>query len=194
MRTHEEITVKRDVDAIQIPFGDKIVIPAGSTVTLTQSLGGSYTVSTDFGYLARVDGKDADALGKEPLPTALEQSPTDATAEVEVGAATTPEELEKQVWDQLRTVFDPEIPANVVDLGLVYGVTVQPLAEGGHSVSVIMTLTAPGCGMGDILKADAENRVYDLPGVKEAIVDMVTEPPWDPSLMSEAARLELGIF
>lgn len=187
MRSYEEVTVSREIEAIQIPFGDKIVIPAGSQVTITQSLGGTFTVSTDYGYLARVDGKDADALGKEPPVTANEQSPTVESVE------TTPQELEQKVWEELKQVYDPEIPANVVDLGLVYGVNVEP-SDGAHKVHVTMTLTAPGCGMGDILKADAEGRVRELPGVKEATVEMVTEPPWNPSLMSEAARLELGIF
>jgi probable FeS assembly SUF system protein SufT len=186
MRTHEEVTVKRDVDAVQIPFGDKIVIPAGSEVTITQSLGGTFTVSTDFGYLARIDGKDADALGKEPPTAAAEGS--------QPVAETTPGEIEEKVWDELKTVYDPEIPANVVDLGLVYGVDVTDHPEGGHKVHVTMTLTAPGCGMGDILKADAESRVSGVPGVKEADVEMVTEPPWSQEMMSESARLELGIF
>lgn len=185
MRTHEEVIVTRDIEAIQVPFGDKIVIPAGAEVTITQSLGGTFTVSTDYGYLARVDGKDADALGKEPPSTAQEQSP-----DVEAS----PQEIQDKVWEELRSVYDPEIPANVVDLGLVYGVDVTPRDEGGHKVHVTMTLTAPGCGMGDILKADAESRVSMVAGVKEAEVEMVTEPPWNQEMMSEAARLELGIF
>lgn len=186
MRTHEEVTLTRDVEAVQIPFGDKITVTAGSVVTITQALGGTYTVSTDYGYLARIDGKDADALGKEAPATANEQSPTETSA--------TPKEMEDRIWDELRTVFDPEIPANVVDLGLVYGVQVATAEEGGYTAHVTMTLTAPGCGMGDVLKADAESRVRALSGIRSAEVEMVTEPPWSTEMMTEAARLELGIF
>lgn len=186
MRMYEEVTLTRDVEAIQIPFGDKITLHGGALVTITQALGGTFTVSTDYGYLARVDGKDADALGKEAPKTAQEQSPT-----VDL---LSPKEMEEKIWDELRTVFDPEIPSNVVDLGLVYGVEVAPHDDGGYKVHVTMTLTAPGCGMGDILKADAEYRVRALAGIKEAEVEMVTEPPWSQEMMSEAARLELGIF
>ncbi|NDD29599.1 MAG: putative Fe-S cluster assembly protein SufT [Proteobacteria bacterium] len=186
MRTHEEVRVSRDVEAVQIPFGDKIVIPAGSEVTITQALGGTFTVSTDFGYLARVDGKDADALGKE--------APAAAQSSVDADTTASPKEIEEKIWDELRTVYDPEIPANVVDLGLVYGVDVSDHADGGYKIHVTMTLTAPGCGMGDVLKADAEQRVQAVQGVREAEVEMVTEPPWNQDMMSEAARLELGIF
>ncbi len=186
MRGFEEVTVTRDVPAVQIPFGDRIVIASGSQVTITQALGGTYTVSTDYGYLARIDGSDADALGKEPMESTPEQVPAQAQ--------TTAEELEARVWEELRTVFDPEIPASVVDLGLVYGVKCEHAPSGRWKVEVTMTLTAPGCGMGDILKADAESRVMALPGVEDSVVEMVTEPPWNPSMMTEAARLELGIF
>lgn len=186
MRTHEEVTLTREVEAIQIPFGDKITLHAGAVVTITQALGGTFTVSTDYGYLARIDGKDADALGKEAPTAAPEQIPT---AEL-----VSPKEMEEKIWDELRTVFDPEIPSNVVDLGLVYGVEVTLHPEGGYKAHVTMTLTAPGCGMGDILKADAEYRVRALSGIREAEVEMVTEPPWNQEMMSEAARLELGIF
>jgi probable FeS assembly SUF system protein SufT len=184
MTHREEIIVSRDVEAVVIPAGDRILIPEGVPVTLTQSLGGSYTVITPQGYMARVAGKDADALGK-PV---VEESPEPAAAP---GAPVTADALQEQIWDQLRQVYDPEIPINIVDLGLVYTCEVLPV-EGGYRVSLGMTMTAPGCGMGDVLKADAEERIRSLAGVKDVQAEIVWDPPWDQSRMSEAARLELG--
>jgi len=186
MAANETLTLQRECEAIEIPYGNKIVLPAGIQVTLMQSLGGTYTVRTEQGYLARIAGHDADALGLQPAAS--------PPATTEPAAAVDAEDLERQVWDQLRTVYDPEIPVNVVDLGLVYECAVTPLPEGGNRVGVKMTLTAPGCGMGDVLKADAEYKIRNLQGVKEAHVEMVVEPPWNPSMMSEAARLQLGYF
>jgi probable FeS assembly SUF system protein SufT len=188
MSRFEEVVLTRDVDAIQIPVGDKITLPGGTSVIITQTLGGTYTVQTNIGYLARIDGKDADALGKQVT------QPDTAGAEKKVVADIPADELEKTVWDELRTVFDPEIPVNVVDLGLVYGVKIGPHMDGGSKVDVTMTLTAPGCGMGDVLKMDAEYKLKHLAGVREAVVEMVVEPPWNQSMMSEAARLELGMW
>jgi len=183
MNTKELITLRRDCDAILIPSGEKIKLTAGTVVRITQSLGGSYTVTTDHGYMARIADSDADALGLE-----VKATQTDAPL-----PATGPE-LEKLVWEQMRSVYDPEIPVNVVDLGLVYSCEIKPLPEGGNKAEVTMTLTAPGCGMGDVLKADAERKIADVPGIKAVDVQMVVDPPWNPSMMSDAAKLELGML
>jgi probable FeS assembly SUF system protein SufT len=177
----EARTLARDVEVAAIPYGDRIPLTAGTTVYLTQSLGGSFTAVTDMGYLVRIEGRDADAIG-EAVP-----------------AAPTPEELaekplEELAWDQLKTCYDPEIPVNIVDLGLVYECNVTPLERGGHRVSVKFTLTAPGCGMGDFLKRDIETKIAELPGVSEAEVEVVLEPVWDQSRMSDVARLQLGLM
>jgi probable FeS assembly SUF system protein SufT len=184
MKSHESITLTRDCEAIQIPSGSKMVLPAGTLVMITQSLGDTYTVTTDHGYMVRIAGKDADAMG-------LERSAAPAAAP-EVPQK--PEDLEKLVWDQLRTCYDPEIPVNIVDLGLVYECSVTSLEGGGHRAEVKLTLTAPGCGMGGVLAADAQAKIEALPGVREAVVEVVFEPPWNPGMMSEAARLELGMM
>ena len=185
MKPHESITLSRDCEAIQIPSGAKMVLPAGTMVMITQSLGDTYTVTTDHGYMVRISGKDADAMGFERAATA----PV-GTAEAPRGAA----DLEKLVWDQLRTCYDPEIPVNIVDLGLVYECKVTEIAEGWHRADVKLTLTAPGCGMGGVLAADAQDKIAGLAGIREANVEVVFEPPWNPSMMSEAARLELGMM
>lgn len=182
MRGNDTIVLKRDCEAIQIPNGTPIPLKAGSEVTLTQALGGSYTVMTDYGILARIDGKDADALGKES-----EAAPAAPAADNE-------ETLEQLVWDQLRTCFDPEIPVNIADLGLIYSCLILPRPEGDQRVEVKMTLTAPGCGMGDFLKQDVEAKIAKLPGVKEVDVEVVFDPPWNQTMMSEAAKLELGML
>jgi probable FeS assembly SUF system protein SufT len=173
--------LSRDIEAAAIPYGERIPLTAGSIVYLTQSLGGSYTAVTDMGYMVRIEGRDADAIGEQA------QAP---------GA---PEELsgkplQEQVWDQLKTCYDPEIPVNIVDLGLVYACDVATRPEGGNKVAVKFTLTAPGCGMGDYLRRDIESKVKALPGVEEADVEVVLEPAWDQSRMSEAARLQLGLM
>jgi len=186
MKPHESITLSRECEAIQIPSGAKMVLPKGTMVMITQSLGDTYTVTTDHGYMVRISGKDADAMG-------LEQR----TAAAPVADTTLPQDkegLEKLVWDQLRTCFDPEIPVNIVDLGLVYECAVTALEGGGHRADVKLTLTAPGCGMGGVLAADAQGKIEGVPGVREAVVEVVFEPPWNPSMMSEAARLELGMM
>jgi probable FeS assembly SUF system protein SufT len=177
----EARTLSRDVDAAAIPYGDKIPLVAGTTVFITQALGGSYTVMTDRGYMVRIEGKDADAIGEQP---------TAAPAAAEVAGRP----LQELAWDQLKTCYDPEIPVNIVDLGLVYKCETAPLAEGGEKVTVHFTLTAPGCGMGDYLKQDVERKIEGLPGVKETDVQVVFEPAWEQSMMSEAARLQLGLM
>lgn len=184
MKTNEPIILSRDCEAIQIPSGEKVMLPAGSRVTVTQSLGGSYTVTTDQGYLVRIANKDADAIGEEAEASQAER----------LTAAAGPADLEKLVWDQLKTCFDPEIPVNIVDLGLVYHCQVTPLPDGGNKVDVKFTLTAPGCGMGQVLKADMESKILSLSGVKDVDVEVVFDPPWDPSKMSDAAKLQLGFM
>jgi probable FeS assembly SUF system protein SufT len=177
-RSDGAIVLKRDCPATQIPSGAKVVLPAGTGVTITQSLGGQFTVMTDEGGLYRI--ADAEALG-ESATQAAEQAPViEGPFEVE------------RVWEQLRTVFDPEIPVNLVDLGLIYRCEAAPLPEGGHRVEIAMSMTAPGCGMGDVLKEDVRRKVQSVPGVREVQVEVVWDPPWDASRMSDAARLQLG--
>jgi len=177
----EARTVSRDLEVMAIPYGEKLPMKAGATVFITQSLGGSFTAMTDMGYMVRIDGKDADAIGEQPP----------AAPSAEELATKSVEEL---AWDQLKTCYDPEIPVNIVDLGLVYSVAFSPIEEGGQKASVRFTLTAPGCGMGDVLKTDIEQKLLALPGVKEADVKVEFDPPWDQSKMSEAARLQLGLM
>jgi len=177
MAVNEQIVLAREVDATQIPSGIPHRLAAGTTVRLMQALGGSYTVMTDIGYMVRIDAKDADALGLTPSAAAAEGHT---------------EFSEKLVWDQLRTVYDPEIPVNVVDLGLIYDCLVSPLAE-GNKIAIKMTMTAPGCGMADVLKSDIQRKLSSLPTVKELDVEVVFEPPWHPGRMTEGARLQLGL-
>jgi probable FeS assembly SUF system protein SufT len=174
-----EITLTRDTDALQIPSGHPIVLPAGSSVIVTQSLGGTFTVATQAG-LARIDEKDADALGVDPAEFRQEKKAVEGT-------------LEEAVWNQLKTVYDPEIPVNVVDLGLVYDCIVEKPEGGGTSVLVKMTLTAPGCGMGPTIAADARQKILALEGIDEAAVDLVWDPPWNQSMISETGRMKLGL-
>ncbi|MGA9422772.1 MAG: putative Fe-S cluster assembly protein SufT [Rhodanobacteraceae bacterium] len=179
-QTSEPISLARDCEAVMVPQGDVVTLPAGQVGYITQALGGSFTVYVD-GNLFRVAGKDADALGKEPPPPiALPDGASDA-------------DVEKLLWQQLRTCFDPEIPINVVDLGLVYACDLDPLENGRRRVAVQMTLTAPGCGMGDVLVDDVRSRLELIPTV-EADVDLVFDPPWNFSMMSEAAKLETGML
>lgn len=185
MRTNERVTLRRDCEAIQIPSGIVTTLPAGTEVRIMQALGDTYTVMTGNGYLVRIAGTDADALGKEPAPR---------TAAGETPAPTDPAEIEQLVWEQLRTCYDPEIPVNIVDLGLVYHCQATPLPGGGHRVEVKFTLTAPGCGMGEVLKTDIERKILSLPGVADVDVEVVFEPLWNQDMMSEAAKLELGLL
>lgn len=179
MSYSEPITVSRNCAVIGIPTGIAATIPAGTSVRVMQHLGTGYTVLTEYGQMFRIDNKDADALG---LPV------TEAPAPAEEPIAFS----ESLVWDQMKTVYDPEIPVNVVDLGLIYSCEITPLDEGGKKIDVKMSMTAPGCGMGDVLKRDVETKVARVPEVREVNVEVVFDPPWNPSRMSEAARLQLG--
>lgn len=174
--TNQTVALKRDCAAIAIPAGTKQVLPAGTSVRVTQAMGGSYTVAAS-GMLYRIEEKDADALGVSG-PSDERHAP--------------PSFSEKMVWDQLKTVYDPEIPVNIVDLGLIYGCAITEHPEGGKKIDVQMSLTAPGCGMSDVLKADVEQKLRRLPEVKAVQVEVVFDPPWGPGRMSEAAKLQLG--
>jgi probable FeS assembly SUF system protein SufT len=181
----EPIEVGQDCDVTLIPSGQKMVLRAGERVVVIQALGGTVTVQTEQGYLARISSEDANTLGLVSEP---ENEPED-----EEGAPSGPFELE-QVIEQLKMVFDPEIPINVVDLGLIYECDAHLLADGSHRVDIKMSMTAPGCGMGDVLKDDARTRVQTVPGVSEVDVELVWDPPWDQSRLTETARLELGLY
>ena len=176
MSSHD-ILLKRACEATAIPFGGLQVLGAGSRVRILQSLGGIYTVSNERGEMLRIEAKDADALGLDA------QQPT--TSE----PAKFSEEL---VWNTLKTVYDPEIPVNIVDLGLIYSCLIRP-GERGQRIEIEMSMTAPGCGMGDVLKADVQRRLSELPEVAEVSVEVVFDPPWHPARMSQAAKLQLGL-
>jgi len=178
---HREITLTRDCKAILIPSGEEATLTAGSPVIITQSLGGTYTVATQTG-LARVAEADADALGLEV------EKKTEAPR-----ASSGGEVKEEDVWAQLKNVYDPEIPVNIVDLGLVYDLILGKSESGGTTVNVKMTLTAPGCGMGPTIAADARGRILTVPGVESAEVELVWSPPWNQGMISEAGRMKLGL-
>ncbi len=179
--TNEPVTLTRDVKAVIIPAGEELNLREGTSGFITQALGGSFTVYIE-GNLFRVAGADADALGKEPTPPPeVPDNPTDA-------------DIEAVIWEQLKTCYDPEIPVNIVDLGLVYRCEVTSLGNGERSVSVDMTLTAPGCGMGDILVADAQEKIAVIPTVTEVKVELVFDPPWNQAMMSDEARLQVGLM
>jgi probable FeS assembly SUF system protein SufT len=180
MGASEPITLSRACEVIEIPSGIRTTLPAGAVVRIMQSLAGSYTVATDRGYMYRVEANDTDALGLSNA--AMEQEPA-----VREGPFS-----EQLVWDRLKTVYDPEITVNIVDLGLVYSCVIASLEQGGNRIHIKMSMTAPGCGMGNVLKADVESRLSRLPGVKEVHVEVVFDPPWHPGLMSDAAKLQLG--
>jgi len=179
MSPSNPIALNRDCEAIEIPAGTRTTLPAGTVVRVMQSRGGSHTVSSNFGAMYRIDAKDSDALGVTTPASALN---------VPGGPLT-----EQMVIDQLKTVFDPEIPVNIVDLGLVYGCAITALQDKDKRIDVKMSMTAPGCGMGNVLKADVEGKLSSLPQVKEVHVDIIFDPPWNPSRMSDAARLQLGL-
>jgi probable FeS assembly SUF system protein SufT len=184
MHENTEFTTARDVEAIQIPSGTKTTIPAGTPGVITQTLGGSYTIATYQG-LARIAEQDLDALGLEK-PTGANGSSKATTGDA--GPAD-----EKAVWDQLRQCFDPDIPVNIVDLGLVYDCQLIQKPEGGTKVEVKMTLTAPGCGMGPAIASDAQSKILSIEGVDEADVQLVWDPPWNQNMISEAGRMKLGM-
>ncbi|OQB95190.1 MAG: hypothetical protein BWX86_01275 [Verrucomicrobia bacterium ADurb.Bin122] len=176
-----ERTLSRDVVATQIPSGDKHPLPAGTQVVIHQVLGGTYTVQAEYG-LYRLDGADADAIGETPTNTQI-------NAKTLADGAPDPD----AIWDQLKKVFDPEIPVNIVDLGLIYSMDVIKTPEGTYKVDVAMTLTAPGCGMGPVIAEDARSKVVLVPGVTEADVRIVWEPPWNQAMISETGKMELGL-
>ena len=178
---HETTVLTRDVIGVLIPAGTRVELPQGADATITQALGGSYTVEVQ-GHLFRIDGTDADAIGKTP-----QEAPTVAAdaSEAEVAAA---------VRRQLETVYDPEIPINIVELGLIYDCRLEPAPESGWNLHVAMTLTAPGCGMGDILVQDVKTKALQVPAVRNAEVELVFEPPWSREMMSEAAQLQAGFL
>jgi probable FeS assembly SUF system protein SufT len=180
---YEQIDLKRECEAIEIPSGIRRVLSASSRVRISQFLGTSYTVVGDMGCMFRIDAKDADALGL--TPPAADHKTSDGVF------------AEPMVWAQLKTVYDPEIPVNIVDLGLIYSCEITSRQnteqeQGGKKIDVKMSMTAPGCGMGNVLKADVEGKLARLPEVKEVHVEVVFDPPWSPDRMSEAAKLQLG--
>jgi len=176
----EHVELTRDCEAVQIPVGTAVTLEKGTEVYVMQSLGGSYTVQAPaYGGLFRIAGRDADAIGKEPLP--------DPVAEAAGGG-----DLESQIWSALKTCYDPEIPVNIVDLGLVYDMRVTPEGDASR-VDVKMTLTAQGCGMGTSIAADARHKILALPGVADAAVDIVWDPPWTPQMISSEGRERLGM-
>jgi probable FeS assembly SUF system protein SufT len=178
MAINESILLTRDCEVVAIPAGTKSTLPAGSEVIITQELGGNFTVMCPQG-LVRIDEKNADALGKTASRPA---------------AAATGEFNEELIWNQMKKCYDPEIPTNIVDLGLIYDCQVAVLPSGGRQVDIKMTLTAPGCGMGQVLADDVKNRVLEVPGVEEVNVELVWEPQWNQSMMSQAALLQLGML
>lgn len=183
MRHHENepIVVQRDVQAVIIPAGIEVKLRTGSVGYITQALGGSFTVYVE-GNLFRIAGPDADAIGKEPpVRPALPPEASD-------------DDVRDLAWQQMRTCYDPEIPVNIVDLGLIYECVVTPDQDGERSITVKMTLTAPGCGMGDFLAQDVREKLEAIPTVREARVELVFDPPWEASMMSEAARLQTGML
>ena len=179
MATDKPLTLKRDCAAIMIPSGEATSLTAGSKVWLTQSAGSGYSVMTDRGYSVRIDGRDGDALGLAKL---TDETPEDGTGSVE-----------EKVWKQLRSCFDPEIPVNIVELGLVYNCRIDALPGGGHKASVQFTLTAQGCGMGHFIKDEITRKLLAIPEIKQAEVELVWEPPWNQSRLSVRAKLQLGI-
>lgn len=178
---NEPVTLTRDCDAVLIPAGEKVTLPDGTGGFITQALGGSFTIYIE-GNLFRIAGTDADAIGKEPIkPPAVPDNASD-------------QDIETVIWDQLRTCFDPEIPINIVDLGLIYRCEIERTSAGGRVIHIAMTLTAPGCGMGPVLMEDVREKVEIIPTVEQAEVDLVFDPPWNQGMMSDEARLQAGLF
>lgn len=175
----EVVILFRDAMAMLVPSGAPVMLPKGTEVTITQSLGDTFTINV-YGNLARIEAKDADALGKQ-VKNPLDDLPANAT-------------LEDKVWAQLHTVFDPEIPVNIVDLGLVYDCQIEKLADDIRQVNIAMTLTAPGCGMGPVIAADVKRKILAISEVNDAQVEIVFDPPWDREKMSDTAKLQLGLL
>lgn len=180
-QTSEPIVFERDCAAVMVPQGQQVTLPAGQNGYITQALGGSFTVFVD-GNLFRISGSDADAIGKQPPEMlTLDSDASDG-------------DVEKLVWQQMRTCFDPEIPINIVELGLVYECDVGHREDGARTVKIMMTLTAAGCGMGDILVDDVRSKIETIPTVAEVDVELTFDPPWNQSMMSDAAKLETGML
>jgi probable FeS assembly SUF system protein SufT len=182
MNSNDPVILTRDVEAAMIPVGTKVTLQKGEQAQITQSLGGSYTVIVN-GNMFRLEGKDADALGMDTTPKPVSS-----------GAPVSQEQLEKEIWNQLRSCYDPEIPVNIVDLGLIYDCHITPLSAASHRVDVKMTLTAPGCGMGPMLAQDVQNKLLGLESVDDVAVELVWDPPWNQGMMTEAAKLQLGLM
>lgn len=182
MAEREDVVLTRDVNIVTIPDGNTGTLSKGQIVTIHQALGDNYTVITEHGHMVRIAGADADALGKEPHQLHTLVSETDAEA------------VEKNCWEVMKTIYDPEIPVNIVDLGLVYQCKVTPTGEGLNDVHIMMTLTAPGCGMGPVIQSDVERCIRALPGVASVNVEVVLDPPWSREMMSEVAQLQLGLY
>jgi len=183
----EPVSLARDVEASIVPHGTKVTLLQGEQAYITQALGGTYTVVVN-GNMFRIESKDADALGIEPA---------DAKGRGDgLSAPTTPEAMEKEVWNQMRSCYDPEIPVNIVDLGLIYDCSVTPLddQQTSYRVDVKMTLTAPGCGMGPVIQQDVQTKVLSIENVEEANIELVWDPPWNQGMMTEAAKLQLGLM
>ena len=178
----EQVVIARDCEATLIPFGNKITLKKGEEAHITQALGGSYTIMMN-GNLVRIEGQDADAIGKIPeVQPWMEETKNDGRVN------------EKAVWDAMKTCYDPEIPVNVVDLGLIYSCNISDTDNGSSLVEVKMTLTAPGCGMGDMIATEVKQKIEGIPGASEAKVELVWDPPWDRGMISESARLQLGML
>ena len=184
MNSNEPVVLQRDVKAAVVPVGTVVTLLKGEQAYITQSLGGSYTVVVN-GNMFRIEGTDADALGLEVTGRVAESA----------GGTRSVEQLEKEVWDALRTCYDPEIPVNIVDLGLIYDCKLAPLGSTDrHQATIKMTLTAPGCGMGPMLAQDVQNKLLSIDGLDEATVELVWDPPWNQGMMTEAAKLQLGLY
>jgi probable FeS assembly SUF system protein SufT len=184
MNSNEAKILTRDVEASVVPIGTKVTLQKGETAHVTQSLGGTYTVVVN-GNMFRIESKDADALGievKAAVPAAAPSGPL------------TQEQLEKKVWESLKTCYDPEIPVNIVDLGLIYDCHLTPIGTDNYKADVKMTLTAPGCGMGPVLAQDVQNKLISIEPIDEANVELVWDPPWNQGMMTEAAKLQLGLL
>jgi len=180
---HEEIKLTREVNAVQIPSGDSLTLPTGTAVFITQRLGGTYTVATSQG-LARISSQDADALGINP----------DEEKKIHENAVKLKDApLEEQVWAQLKSVYDPEIPVDIVNLGLVYDCSINQL-DNKKIVQVKMTLTAPGCGMGPVIAADAQAKIMTIDGIDEAQVELVWDPAWNQDMITEEGKMKLGMI
>ncbi len=180
MQEREVVLTKREVEARLVPSGTEIMVPADTFVTITQSLGGSFTVAVN-GNLARIEGHDADALGKQPLQSSFD-TPTDGTIN------------ENQVWEAMRGCYDPEIPVNVVDLGLIYECDISQGSADGNVVNVKMTLTAAGCGMGPVITDDVKRKIEHVPNVDKVNIELTFDPPWNSDMLTDEAKLELGMF